>query len=112
MSTVYKDPLQCGNNLNRCGKPVLSLSASVGPIPATMNGALLQYYESGIFDELRCPQLMNHAVLAVGYGEDTKAYWIIKNSWGTSWGEGGYLRLVRNKNECGIANRSVYPNIK
>jgi len=72
-----------------------------------------QYYQSGVFSGV-CGQNLDHGVLTVGYGTDTsynpaEPYWKVKNSWGTSWGEQGYIRIIRNEDECGIANEPSYP---
>jgi len=73
-----------------------------------------QLYKSGIYYEAACSSSrLDHGVLAIGYGSDTTGdYWIVKNSWGTSWGTSGYINMARNKaNNCGIATQAAYPTI-
>lgn len=70
-----------------------------------------QLYSSGIYDEHGCmPRFVNHGVGLVGYGSEEihanfiQKYWIIRNSWGPSWGESGYIRTLRGNNQCGEAS--------
>ena len=78
----------------------------VGPLAVALNANPLQTYSSGILDltSSQCPVSgINHAVLLVGYGQTSeKDFWIVKNSWGKSWGESGYFRIRRGNGTCGI----------
>lgn len=71
------------------------------------------HYHSGVYSSTECHNTtdkVNHAVLAVGYGaENSTPYWIVKNSWGPSWGMKGYFFIERGKNMCGLAACSSYP---
>merc|ERR1711872_909280 len=67
-----------------------------------------QHYSGGIFSDPQCQYgQLNHGVLAVGY--DHGSNWIVKNSWGGSWGEGGYIRMKQGENSCGITKDPMYP---
>jgi len=77
----------------------------VGPLSIGVDATLWQFYWGGIFNWPLCGSSLNHGVLLVGYGtEKNKEYWIIKNSWGAGWGEKGYIRLIRDKDKCGVDN--------
>lgn len=77
-------------------------------------GRDFQFYDSGIFNG-RCGTSLDHGVAAVGYGsENGHDHWIVRNSWGASWGEKGYIRMERNlagtsTGKCGIAMEASYP---
>ncbi|KAI5098626.1 dipeptidyl peptidase 1 precursor [Silurus meridionalis] len=68
------------------------------------------YHHTGLRDSINPFELTNHAVLLVGYGrsqETGEKYWIVKNSWGTDWGEDGFFRIRRGTDECAIESIAV-----
>ena len=80
------------------------------------NKRSFQLYHSGIYSDLDCGTQLDHGVLLVGYGYDLfhdMDYWIIKNSWGKTWGEEGYIRIQRNIDDprglCGVAMQPSIP---
>jgi cathepsin L len=89
-------------------------AVNVGPVSIAIEAdqQCFQFYSGGVLSDPSCGQQLDHGVLVVGYGTDSATnqdYWIIKNSWGASWGESGYIRLIRGKNECGVAQMASYP---
>jgi cathepsin L len=87
---------------------------NVGPVSVAIEAdqQCFQFYTSGVLDDASCGTQLDHGVLAVGYGTTGgKDYYIVKNSWGASWGMSGYILMVRGKDECGIATENSYPVI-
>jgi len=102
----------------------LEQAIAVGPVSVAIEAdkSVFQFYSSGILTGL-CGTQLDHGVLAVGYGQEgTQYYWKVKNSWGASWGEAGYVRIVKpegssgadpygmGKGECGILSDPSYPH--
>ncbi|CAH1987104.1 unnamed protein product [Acanthoscelides obtectus] len=87
--------------------------ALIGPVSVGLDATHMQFYSGGVITKKSgCKNELDdldHGVLVVAYSED---YWLIKNSWGTTWGEQGYLRLKRNDgNTCGVASIVSYPTL-
>ncbi|KAK7386410.1 hypothetical protein VNO78_26623 [Psophocarpus tetragonolobus] len=85
------------------------------PVSVAIEGSskALQLYESGVFSG-RCGTNLDHGVVIVGYGSENGVdYWLVRNSWGTGWGEDGYFKIERNvrasTGKCGIAMQVSYP---
>lgn len=91
--------------------------ALVGPVCAFVDNrqSTFTLYSEGVYHDSRCAKdTMYQAVLIVGYGatKDGEKYWIVRNSWGTNWGQEGYILIRRDShNECGIASFITYPVI-
>ena len=89
-----------------------------GPIAGAVNGIMCMYYDEGIYEpayEDACSNVVNHAVLIVGYGvnkETGKKFWRIKNSMGQDWGEEGYFRIIRGEGICGINRYTLMADIE
>jgi len=90
----------------------LLAAVNIGPVSVAIEAdqQCFQFYSGGILSDPSCGTQLDHGVLVVGYGtENGQDFWIVKNSWGASWGESGYIRLARGSNECGIATEPSYP---
>lgn len=91
--------------------PVLKAVATHGPVAISVAARAWSSYGSGLFDGCSKDAVIDHAVTLIGYGKDSRygaKYWLVKNSWGNSWGEDGNIRMLRKDTEdsyCGTDNQ-------
>lgn len=94
-------------------KPLEAAVAEHGPAVVSADGSSWASYGSGVFQGCQKDAVINHAILMMGYGTDKASkhdYWLIRNSWGPDWGEGGYIRLLRHKDTdkyCGVDHKPL-----
>jgi cathepsin L len=93
---------------------LITAVGTVGPVAVGIDASqpTFQFYSSGVYYDKNCsPYNLDHAVVVVGYGTvNNQDYYIVRNSWGTSWGQKGYVLMARNKNNAaGIASMASYP---
>jgi len=86
-------------------EPLLRAVYEKGPVAVSVSASTWSFYAAGVFDT--CPEdaVIDHAVTLIGFGEqDGAKYWLVQNSWGSSWGENGRIRVLRHDGEeqhCG-----------
>jgi cathepsin L len=92
-------------------KAVMNAIATVGPVAIAVDASTWSAYQGGIFSN--CNQAnpdIDHGVVLVGYGEEQgQKYWLVRNSWSPSWGEKGYIRLLRTEDEGTNCGEDVTP---
>jgi cathepsin L len=125
-SSYYGSNYEC--SLPTLGKPVATIEgyvqlpennytalmnaiATVGPVAVSVDASSWSGYSSGVFNG--CNQVnpdIDHAVILYGYGEENgQKYWLIRNSWSPSWGEKGFIRILRTDNEEAVCGSDITP---
>jgi cathepsin L len=119
MAQVLSDDMAAPAALNSLGmagwetlpknqyEPLARALAERGPVAVSVAADSWFNYESGIFNNCGKDAIIDHAVVAMGYGEENgHKYWVIQNSWGSDWGEHGHIRLERHDSDdyCGMNN--------
>ena len=102
INVVPNDPMQ------------LKIAVSMGPVSAAVatTDPVFRHYSGGIITSETCGSMVDCAVTIVGYGQEQgQEYWLVKNSWGTSWGENGYAKIAVADGQgiCGINTQPSIP---
>jgi C1A family cysteine protease len=107
-ATGYTNVLRNSPNQMKAALAVKPLSVSI-----EADTSVFQSYRTGILNSTACGTSLDHATNVVGWGEQNGTeYWIMRNSWGSSWGESGYMRIaiVDGHGICGIQMEPLYPS--
>jgi len=109
------DTISSYTDIPQGSESALETAANQQPISVGIDASnySFQLYTGGVYYEPECSTTqLDHGVLVVGYGTSTTGtnYWLVKNSWGTSWGMKGYIQMSKDRNNnCGIATSASYP---
>lgn len=114
--SIYAAQISAFEDVPTNNEEALLQAVANQPVSIALDGSgqNFQFYKSGVFME-ECGTRLTHAVTAIGYGtsDDGTKYWLMKNSWGTRWGENGYMRIQRDTGApeglCGLAQKASYP---
>jgi len=87
-----------------------SYLAASSPMSIIVDASRWSFYKGGVLTAAQCGHSLDHAVQAIGY-DTTAKYWIVRNSWGASWGESGYIRLQFGANTCGLCSEVTVPTL-
>jgi len=105
-------------DVNPMDENALASAVTLGPVSVAIEAdqSVFQFYSSGVLNDASCGTQLDHGVLAVGYDTDPSGgpYWIVKNSWGGSWGNQGYVWIAKGTGGagiCGIASEPSYPTV-
>ena len=113
---TFYDPISGYTDVKARDESALEDASVTGCVSVAIEAdqTAFQYYSSGVLTG-NCGTNLDHGVLVVGYGtQGTQEYWKVKNSWGTSWGEEGYVLICKdcnkngNQGECGINDDPSY----
>jgi len=116
----YNQPYSASHDIAENSPSAMIEALQTGPISVAIDasGNSFTYYSAGTLKASECGTNLDHAVNVIGYGSDSNGdYWLLRNSWGTTWGLEGYFKFARTSTEgsegtCGVQKSAAYPNVE